>query len=158
MPQSSIKLIWSLSSCNFCPRNGIRTCQIKPGKLIPKLAAALCLDESVLESSEGICTCCLADIDMIIRAVAIRGAMKDHFLQTTESDNGQTGEAESSGSPDSHELDTSGQKLSANERITADSTVQPPALTAKPSLLCHSGVLPSSSSSTPTNTSSTSSK
>lgn len=80
MPQASIKLIWSLSSCNFCPRREVRTCQVKPGKLLPKLAAALDLDESILSKSEGICTCCLNDVDMIIRAIGIRGAMKDNFI------------------------------------------------------------------------------
>ena len=80
MPQAAVKLIWSMAACNFCPRSDVRTCQIKPGKLLSKLSSALELDESLLDHSEGICTCCLADIDMIIRSVAIRGAMKDYFM------------------------------------------------------------------------------
>lgn len=80
MPPATVKLIWSIAACNFCPRSDVRTCQIKPGKLLSKLSSALELDESLLDHSEGICTCCLADIDMIIRAVAIRSAMKDYFM------------------------------------------------------------------------------
>ena len=84
MPQATVKLIWSVAACNFCPRSDVRTCQIKPGKLLSKLSSALDLDESLLNHSEGICTCCLADIDMIIRSIAIRGAMKDYFMDMVQ--------------------------------------------------------------------------
>lgn len=85
MPQTAVKLIWAMSACNFCPRSDVRTCQVKPGKLLSKLSTALQLEESSLGSCAGICTCCLADIDMIIRAVAIRGAMKDYFMDMRQS-------------------------------------------------------------------------
>ena len=87
MPPATVKLIWSMAACNFCPRSDVRTCQIKPGKLLSKLSSALELDESVLDSSEGICTCCLADIDMIIRSLAIRAAMKDYYIDLVQNMN-----------------------------------------------------------------------
>lgn len=46
---------------------------------------ALEIDLATLDNSEGICTCCLADVDMIIRAVAIRGAMKDYYTDFIQS-------------------------------------------------------------------------
>lgn len=107
MPPSTVKLIWSISACNFCPRTGVRTCQIKPGKLLSKLALALEVDISTLDESEGICTCCLADVDMIIRAVAIRGAMKDYYLDFIQSSRRYNNDLESSRYPNGHYMDQS---------------------------------------------------
>ena len=106
MPPSTVKLIWSVSACNFCPRTGVRTCQIKPGKLLSKLSMALEMDVSALDDSEGICTCCLADIDMIIRAVAIRGAMKDYYMDFIQNSRRFNGDMEANSYSNGHFMDS----------------------------------------------------
>ena len=85
----------------------MRTCQIKPGKLLSKLSMALEMDISALDDSEGICTCCLADIDMIIRAVAIRGAMKDYYMDFIQNSRRFNGDMEANSYSNGHFMDSS---------------------------------------------------
>lgn len=90
MPSTSLKLAWSMSPCTFCPRStsDVRTCKIKSSELTSKISSALDMNESDLTNSKskGICTCCLADVDTMLRMTAIKGAMKIYFYEDIKRD------------------------------------------------------------------------
>jgi len=142
-------MIWSTSACYFCPRTDVRTCQLKTN-LISKIETALEVDASDLLKAQSICTCCFADIDMIIRAVSIRGAMKQYFLDYISAgspeckpSNNETQDVSSYLQLVSNRPKTPLQSCNLNDAIPDDheqkesvSSPQPspPALTAMPSL------------------------